>query len=327
MTFECIEETPGTDITCNFGGQTRPTMAAMSGENVLRNTIGGTVKILGEVVNQPPLCTVTYPNGGEVVSGVVDVTATASDSDGFVVSMNFDYSPDAGASWFAIGPGILTDAVWSISWDTSAVAEGSDYLVRATAADNMGATSSDESDGTFAVGLPPPEADVRELPSKILAGHWALAEILFTDLGPTHTYELHYLIGDEVVGRSPLHRLYGEGLTQARVDIIAVSENFPRGTYTFIFKLWDTQEEEYVIDPVAEEEIEVESLFYVNDKLHELQEEDQEIWAKLTEIQEEISSAAGKVWDFLKWLVEHVIPKGLIEQATKKGYPMPWHPW
>ncbi|MFC2058568.1 hypothetical protein ACFLTS_02855 [Chloroflexota bacterium] len=104
------------------------------------------------LVNQAPEVTVTYPNGGETVSGTVQVTADATDADGTVTQVDFEYSPDNGTTWYAIGSDVDGGDGWAVSWDSlSAPFEGTDYLVRATATDNMGSAVSDESDATFEV--------------------------------------------------------------------------------------------------------------------------------------------------------------------------------
>ncbi|MFC2059139.1 hypothetical protein ACFLTS_05865, partial [Chloroflexota bacterium] len=105
------------------------------------------------LVNQAPEVEVTYPNGGETINGVVDVTANASAPvadeaaplNDAVVSVLFEYSADAGTSWTEIGTDIDGADGWSYSWDAGGLADG-EYLVRATATDSYGATSSDTSD-------------------------------------------------------------------------------------------------------------------------------------------------------------------------------------
>jgi len=82
-----------------------------------------------------PSVTITNPGNGDTVSGMVTVTADASDDDG-VTQVEF----------FVDGSIIGTDSDgsdgWSTSWDTTSVADGS-HMVTATATDTAGQTASD----------------------------------------------------------------------------------------------------------------------------------------------------------------------------------------
>jgi len=97
----------------------------------------------------PPSVTVVYPNGGEILSGTVTVSANASDEDGTVINVEFLYSPDAGSTWTSLGND--TTAPYTYEWDTTTVPNGADYLIKAIATDNDGLTSEDTSDGTFTI--------------------------------------------------------------------------------------------------------------------------------------------------------------------------------
>jgi len=115
------------------------------------------------IVNQPPEATVTSPNGGEIVAGTIDVTATANDPDGTVAQVAFEYSGDGGTTWTAVDTDITSP--YSVSWDTTGVADGDQYLVRATATDNQGSTGSDDSDAVFTVDNTAPAAPTLLLPA------------------------------------------------------------------------------------------------------------------------------------------------------------------
>ncbi|MFC1926574.1 hypothetical protein ACFLWV_02360 [Chloroflexota bacterium] len=150
--------------TLNFGnGQwENPTVVVAdmrtAAEFVYTNTFVAQDKFTFDIsANLPPDVAVTSPNGGEIVSGTVSVTADATDSDGTVAQVDFEYSADGGTTWAAIGVPDTTDP-YSVSWDTTGVADGTDYLVRATATDTLGAAASDTSDAVFTVDNTAPSA-------------------------------------------------------------------------------------------------------------------------------------------------------------------------
>ena len=101
--------------------------------------------------NMHPYGKVTYPNGGETVSGTVTIKWDASD-DGSVAYTLLFYSDDGGYTWHYIGKATGN----SYSWDTSSLKSGSNYLVRIIVYDNTGLKICDASDSTFTVnnGIP-----------------------------------------------------------------------------------------------------------------------------------------------------------------------------
>jgi PKD repeat protein len=109
------------------------------------------------VLNRDPSVTVTYPNGGELVGGSINVTADASDPDGIITQVEFYYS-DNGADWNLIGAD--NTSPYSVSWNTTLVSDGNTYLVRAVATDDDGGTASDDSDGAFTVDNTPPAVTI-----------------------------------------------------------------------------------------------------------------------------------------------------------------------
>jgi len=119
---------------------------------------------IGVLVNQPPEATVTSPSGGEIVAGTIDVTADATDADGTVTQVAFEYSDNGGTTWAAIGAPDTT-APYSASWDTTAVSDGAEYLVRATATDDLGSIGVDASDATFIVDNTAPAAPILQSPA------------------------------------------------------------------------------------------------------------------------------------------------------------------
>jgi hypothetical protein len=102
-------------------------------------------------VDDPPVVTVLYPNGGEVVSGTIGILWDAWDDT--TVDLNgtilIEYSGDNGSSWFVIASGENNTGVFL--WDTTVVPDGDGYLVRVSATDESNNTGSDVSDGVFSV--------------------------------------------------------------------------------------------------------------------------------------------------------------------------------
>lgn len=83
----------------------------------------------------PPTVTVASP--GAVVTGTVEVTATATDSASAVTGVTIEYAASGSAAWTAL----CTDgtAPYTCAWDTTKVADG-DHQLRATATDAAGFT-------------------------------------------------------------------------------------------------------------------------------------------------------------------------------------------
>ncbi|MEA1864176.1 MAG: Ig-like domain-containing protein [Euryarchaeota archaeon] len=101
-----------------------------------------TVTVDGD--NAKPTVTITYPVSG-VVSGTVDVTATAADTDGSVTQVAFYLMPAASL----IGTDTNGADGWGVSLDTTTKADGT-YQIKAIATDNVGATG-DNTGGEFTI--------------------------------------------------------------------------------------------------------------------------------------------------------------------------------
>jgi hypothetical protein len=126
-------------------------------------TISGTIKdqfnnvelVTGEyqvcvcTPTDPPTVEVTSPNGGEVWCSIHKITANASDTDGTIVSVEFLYSHDGGVSWVSLNND--ASAPYEYNWDTTSVASGQNYLIKAIAKDNNSATAMDTSNSTFTI--------------------------------------------------------------------------------------------------------------------------------------------------------------------------------
>jgi M6 family metalloprotease-like protein len=106
---------------------------------------------VGDTPDDPSI-TVTYPNGGETLSGSATITWTATDPDPgetALLDIDLEYSSNGGGSWNPIATGESNDG--SYLWDVSGLGDGSNYLVRATATDTTGRDDSDQSDAVFTI--------------------------------------------------------------------------------------------------------------------------------------------------------------------------------
>ena len=90
---------------------------------------------------------VLYPNGGETVSGIINIRwSWPEDSYNHEVSFALYYSD--GGGWILLGSG-LTDT--SYLWNTNSVSDGSFYRIRVEATCARGHTIEDLSDGAFSI--------------------------------------------------------------------------------------------------------------------------------------------------------------------------------
>lgn len=91
---------------------------------------------------------VTYPNGGETVSGIVTVTWSAAiDSQSLPVTYDLYYSWDGGSSWTMIAGDIVGT---SYNWEIYGLSDIYSYTIKIEAK-STGLTAVDESDGVFYV--------------------------------------------------------------------------------------------------------------------------------------------------------------------------------
>jgi subtilisin-like proprotein convertase family protein len=131
-----------TSVTAGGSSILTLTAAATTGAGSTQFTITGTgtsathtatASVTVTNTNAAPQVTITAPANGSTVSGSVAVTATATDADGTVASVTFDL-PD--------GTHVTdTTAPFSTTWSSTTVVDGGGYVIRATATDNLGATS------------------------------------------------------------------------------------------------------------------------------------------------------------------------------------------
>ncbi|MBC7128535.1 MAG: choice-of-anchor J domain-containing protein [Thermoplasmatales archaeon] len=100
-----------------------------------------------------PTAKVIYPNGGEVLGGIITIRWTASDNIG-IAGIDLLYSSDAGLTWNVIASNVANTG--SYNWNVASLPYGSNYMVKVVAKDNAGNVAVDTSDGTFTISMPSP---------------------------------------------------------------------------------------------------------------------------------------------------------------------------
>ncbi|MBC7226325.1 MAG: hypothetical protein H5T61_03740 [Thermoflexales bacterium] len=119
------------------------------------------VEITGILYNRAPVVTVTFPNGGEYLSGTQTVTWTGLDFNGDVVTYNIYLSLDNGANWSdsfyqVTYPEGGTPAIHSWNgFNTAAFTDCDQCLLRIAASDGETSTE-DFSDAVFFIDNTPP---------------------------------------------------------------------------------------------------------------------------------------------------------------------------
>jgi len=93
------------------------------------------------VSTNKPQVTVTFPNGGESLSGEQTIAWTATDADGDTLTYDVLYSADGGENWSAIAVGLSQN---SYVWDTDGVPGTTQGLIRVLATDGVN-TGQDDS--------------------------------------------------------------------------------------------------------------------------------------------------------------------------------------
>ncbi len=108
---------------------------------------GATVLATRVASANPPTVTVTYPNGGETLSGTVTLAWRASDADGDALEYAVQYSADGGATW---QPVVVGWTVPTYTVDMTRLPGGTQALLRVAASDGF-YTAYGQSNGVFSV--------------------------------------------------------------------------------------------------------------------------------------------------------------------------------
>ena len=195
-------------------------------------------------VNYPPAVNVTYPNGGETLNGIENITAVASDSDGTVVLVTFYYSDD-GINWNLIDSD--TTSPYEVSWDTRRVLNNTTYLIKAIAQDDLGATGEDTSDATFSVSNTSASLNILNIttsPTEVKQGDTGITVTMdventgeafayITDLYLTFTHTSGDVSSDYTVTPSPSNPTEIEGgTTETFTFTVDVAYNAQTGLIT-----------------------------------------------------------------------------------------------
>ena len=141
--FDLPDGTSVTDTAAPFTTTFDTTKVANSNSVVFKATatdnLGATatatvtVTVNNVAANQAPTVAFTSPTNGQTVSGTITVSANATDADGTVASVRFDL-PD--------GTSVTdTTAPFATTFDTTKVANSNSVVFKATATDNLGATT------------------------------------------------------------------------------------------------------------------------------------------------------------------------------------------
>jgi hypothetical protein len=164
---------------------------------------GTTVLELVTVSENMPEVTVTYPNGGEFLSGEQTITWSATDVDGDILYFDILYSSDDGIKWSAIATDIEGT---SYVWDTERTAGSNSALIRIIVTDGVN-TVQDDSDSTFIVDKKSPEPVIisPENDTSFFAGKM----ILFR--GDAYDFEDGPLAGSALIWSSDKDGILGAG--------------------------------------------------------------------------------------------------------------------
>lgn len=136
-------------------------VARVAGAARLVLTHGTTTLATRAASASPPTVTVTYPNGGETLSGSVTATWSAADADGNSLTYAVQYSRDGGATWQALATDLASP---SLPIDANRLPGGDACLLRVLASDGFH-TAQDASDATFRVGRKDPEPLITSPPA------------------------------------------------------------------------------------------------------------------------------------------------------------------
>ena len=118
--------------------------------------LGNTVLKTIEVSPNKPRVTVTYPNGGESLSGLHTVSWKASDADGDSLIFDILFSSDNGINWDVVEIGIKqTSFLWNVEYNGGSES----CLIKILASDGTN-TGEDISENTFTVAKKDPEVSI-----------------------------------------------------------------------------------------------------------------------------------------------------------------------
>ena len=155
----------------------------------------------------PPSVTVTYPNGGETLTGGGSANITWT-STGTITSVDIDYSSNGGSTWTTLVTGTANDGAYTWSVPAVATTQG---RVRVT-----GGTVSDTSNANFTVSYTPPAGDYATLGYSTgfeggsVDQYWttastAVGRVLVTTANTPHTGSYHLTMDSATNGTYSLN--------------------------------------------------------------------------------------------------------------------------
>ncbi len=122
------------DSTDVVDGDTfRVRVTAYDGRAIASETSATDFSIDNGITNERPVVTLTAPTGGEVWTGLQEITWTASDPEGEEVTISIFYSSDSGTTWQGEAFNSANDGTHP--FDTTFLSDGSRYRVRIVASD------------------------------------------------------------------------------------------------------------------------------------------------------------------------------------------------
>jgi len=114
-----------------------------------------TLKAVFKSTNPPTTPVVIAPNGGEIWSGIKNITWTEStDPDNDTVTYEVQYSNNTGSSWYALSSGISET---HCQWGTTNYLDGANYLIRVRAYDGSLHSNWSQSQSTFVIDNTAPD--------------------------------------------------------------------------------------------------------------------------------------------------------------------------
>ncbi|MFX0086433.1 MAG: hypothetical protein ACFFAU_12255, partial [Candidatus Hodarchaeota archaeon] len=92
---------------------------------------------------------ITYPNGGEILNGTIQIQwNSVEDSLNHFITYSVYFSFDNGITWFELVSNLTSNF---FTWNTSSIADGSNYIIRVKANCEADLYSEDRSDGVFTI--------------------------------------------------------------------------------------------------------------------------------------------------------------------------------
>ena len=194
-----------------------------------------------------PSVSVTYPNGGEVLTpGLHTITWTADDWDGDPLSYAILYSDNNGTDWFPLDMD-LVDTSYAVN--VTNFLGGKNYLIKVIATDGVN-TGEDVSDETFEVKTH--EIAVSDVtPSKTVVGQGFRCQVNVTVQNPGYyaeDFNVTAFTNTTVIGTQTVYSLPSE--TSTTITLTWNTTGFAKGNYTIWAYAWPASGEADTTDNI-----------------------------------------------------------------------------